>query len=100
MRPSKYILVDGEPCPAELMEWARWFETADRTVARTERDGVTVSTVFLSIDHNFSPKGPSILWETMVFGGPLDGEEQRYTSAEAAKHGHEQMVALAMGQGR
>ena len=99
MRPSKYILVDGEPRPAELMEWARWFETADRTVARTERDGITVSTVFLGVDHNFSPAGPPVLWETMVVGGPLDGEEQRYRSAEAAKRGHEQMVKLAMVPG-
>ena len=99
MTGGKYILVDGEPRPAELMEWAEWFETADRTISRTEQDGVVVSTVFLGIDHNFGSRGAPVLWESMVFGGPLDGEEQRYTSAEAAKHGHEQMVKLAMVPG-
>ena len=67
-----------EPC-SNLLEWARWFETADRIVKRevvfakenngkTKRE-VTISTVFLGIDHNFSKSGRPILFETMIFGG-------------------------------
>ena len=82
----------------DILKWARWFETADRQIARTELPGdVTVSTVFLAIDHGYS--GPPILYETMVFGGPLDEEQERYTTRQAAIEGHEQMVARARTEG-
>ncbi|MBS3648800.1 hypothetical protein KEU06_09300 [Pseudaminobacter sp. 19-2017] len=64
---AHYILRDREPVPAELMEWARWFETADRHVALADTQLHTVSTVFLGIDHNFSRHGRPLLFETMVF---------------------------------
>lgn len=58
-----------------------------------------VSTVFLGLDHNFwrrpedDPLGyKPILWETMVFGGSLDGEQRRYTSREEALKGHRALV--------
>lgn len=54
---------------------------------------VRVSTVFLGLDHNFRAAGPPILWETLVFGGVLDGEMRRYASREAALLGHQEMCA-------
>ena len=96
---GKYILVDGEPCEADLMTWATWFESADRIIARTEQGGVMVSTVFLGVDHNFSPEGAPVLWETMVIGGPLDGEQDRYTSLAAAQEGHDKMVERVNAEG-
>ena len=63
---DKYIL-DGKTLkPATLMEWARWFKTADRHVARDVVGDLFVSTVFLGLDHNFGP-GEPLLFETMVF---------------------------------
>ena len=89
-----YILsADGQPIPAPTMRWAMWLETADRTVARTEIGEAEVSTVFLSLDHNFSGKGAPVLYETLVFGGQLDGEMTRYTTHEEALAGHSCMVA-------
>jgi hypothetical protein len=42
---------------------------------------VSVSTVFLGIDHGFRcDRGLPVLWETMIFGGPHDGYQNRYTS--------------------
>jgi len=35
------------------VEWATWFETGDRRVARKEIGDIAISTVFLGIDHNF-----------------------------------------------
>ena len=43
-------------------------------------------------DHDFSLSGVPILWETMVFGGPLDQEQRRYHTRQEALAGHEQMV--------
>jgi hypothetical protein len=34
-----------------------------------------------------------IIFETMVFGGPLDQEQWRYATKEAALAGHDQAVA-------
>jgi len=94
---SLYILDEhGEvqPCP-DVLAWGRWMEAnrLTRHVAEDydEGDGekqVRVSTVFLGLDHNHWG-GQPILWETMVFGGALDGEQQRYASRDAAVRGHQ-----------
>lgn len=91
---GQYILdASGEPeyCD-DLMTWGRWMETGDRIIAKDKPlDGVSVSTVFLGLDHSFG-EGPPILFETMVFGGEHDGEMERYTSKEAAIEGHKRML--------
>jgi hypothetical protein len=93
-----YILDEaGNPQPCDdVLVWARWFQTADRHVAQDMDEGkdarpVRISTVFLGLDHSFNLAGPPILWETLVFGGPLDGEMIRYTSREKAWQGHQAM---------
>ena len=53
---------------------------------------VTVSTVWLGMDHSFGD-GPPLIFETMVFGGELDQECDRYTTEEQAQQGHAAMVA-------
>jgi len=95
---DRYILKDGKPMPEpDIYKWGRWFESADRAVAKTTvSPDVYVSTVFLGIDHRFGV-GPPMLWETMIFGGDHDQEIDRYTSLEDAKAGHEKMVVLAKG---
>jgi hypothetical protein len=86
---------EPEPCP-DLLTWARWYESADRRVAQDMDEGapgggkVHVSTVFLGRDHGFG-RGLPVLWETLVFGGVLDGEMQRYTSLADALAGHQAM---------
>jgi len=95
MSLGKYILLeDGTPkLEEDVMLWAHWFESSSRTVERTKLgDEVEVSTVFLGMDHNFGGKGKPVLWETLVFGGPMDGEMDRYTSEEEARAGHQRMV--------
>jgi len=77
-----------------------------RRIARTEvAEGVEVSTVFLGLDHNFGFDGAPVLFETLVFGCPLDGEMDRYTTESAARAGHEAMVervleSLEAGRGK
>jgi|SRR5882724_11404959 len=83
----KAVLLD------DLLGWARWFETAELHVAHTQvTPNIRVSTVFLGVDHNFAGLGCPIIFETMVFGGPLDGEQERYSTWEEAESGHEAML--------
>ncbi len=98
-RTDHYILsMSGDPIPEpDLMTWALWFEkhNADRQVVRTELPGdVVVSTVFLGLDHSFG-RGEPQLFETMIFGGPLDETQDRYATRQAAMNGHAHYVALA-----
>lgn len=94
---ERYIL-DGKRAVecGDLMTWAKWFETANRRVADETIDGVRVSTVFLSLDHSFGD-GPPMLFETMVFGGPLDQEQDRCTTWDEAETMHKAMVARVKG---
>jgi len=79
------------PC-SDVIEWGKFFQDSDRRrVARTEIGDVLVSTVFLGIDHRWGD-GPPLIFETMVFGGELDQEMDRYSTWEEAIKGHETMV--------
>lgn len=80
---------DGKPI--SMWEWVALFERP-RHVADTHLDEVRVSTVWLGSDHNFSSTGPPLIFETMVFGGPLDEEQVRYATLEQARAGHDFMV--------
>lgn len=94
-----YILDnDGNPVQeTDLRAWSNWYETASRRVALYEHEHVKVSTVFLGMDHRLIGPGPPVLWETMVFGGEYDDEQERYTSREAALAGHARWVAKVKG---
>lgn len=67
------------------------FETIHRRVGDENIDGQRVSTVFLSLDHNWS-EGEPLLFETMIFGGPYDTYMERYSTYDQAKEGHERIV--------
>ena len=90
-----YILNGHEIVPCEdVLEWAKWFEKADRHVGYDEKKDIQVSTVFLGTDHNFGSKGLPILFETMVFGGEHDGEQERYSTWKEAEAGHKKMCEI------
>ena len=96
---DRYILDEtGEPVPCpDLLTWGRWFEASqDRHVARDEIGDVLISTVFLGLDHGWG-RGPPVLWETMVFGGKLDEQQERYVSRADALAGHTRWLAKARG---
>jgi hypothetical protein len=101
MMTDKYILNgQGDPVPEpDLMRWGEWFECSgeQRRIALTQiAEGISVSTVFLALDHSFGC-GPPVLWETMIFGGEHDGEQWRYTSKDEALIGHDFAVHVARG---
>lgn len=94
--PEEDILVVGE-----FMEKADLEKRHERHAGHTTLGGVDVSTVFLSINHQWGKKGPPILWETMIFSADesaLTTEfaeyQERYTSYHDALRGHAQAVKL------
>jgi hypothetical protein len=91
---DKYILDGHTVVPAtSLKQWAEWMKNKpDRRVRDETINGVRVSTVFLGLDHSFGP-GPKQLFETMVFGGALDGEMDRCATWAEAEEMHDRMVA-------
>jgi hypothetical protein len=104
--PLHYILDehgDPEPCN-DVIRWARWFETADRRVCADLDEGdperrVMVSTVFLGLDHDWTCKGPPVLWESLVFAPDVpqvDGLMRRYSSRDAAILGHQDICEQVM----
>ena len=87
-----YILKGKEVVPCDdLMEWAKWYESANRHVAQDTIGNSVISTVFLGIDHSFE-NGPPLLFETLVFNGKLDGEMNRYSTWTDAVKGHKNMI--------
>ena len=103
----KLWILDGhEPVQVDnLVDWGEFMEDEKRrrvgfdTIEQPEHDRVTVSTVFLGMDHNWSG-GEPLLFESMVFGGPLDGQQYRYTCWNAALAGHRMLIDEAVIEGK
>lgn len=91
---------DNNPIPcSSIIEYQEWVKKHGTTVAEssfldTGGEKIQVSTVFLGLDHSYNSTIP-ILWETMVFGGLLNQEQQRYASFQEALKGHNEVVDYA-----
>jgi hypothetical protein len=98
-RPSFYRLIGRLPVPcADVLEWARWRETADHVVAKTDIGPLHVSTIFLGIDHDHFGAGEAILFETMIFSASdawLDDWQTRCATWDQAQKMHAEAVAHA-----
>jgi hypothetical protein len=95
-----YILNDnGEPERANILTWMDWFSNPDnqnnRIIAKTNIKGCQISTIFIGFNSSMGNERPE-LFETMVFGGELDGKYVRYSTRQEAKNGHEEMVATVL----
>lgn len=103
MRPMWYILdKDKNPVPAKDMIQANRL-LADTDSRRVALDNIlvedygftiTVSTVFLVLDHNHSPKGKPVLFESMIFNGDMNQSLDRYCTWKQAEEGHKKMIEL------
>lgn len=89
---KKYILNGKTPvqCDDDI-KWREWYIRAKRHVAKENLGKVVISTIFLGIDHGFNESKP-VLFETMVFGGSLDQEQDRFCTWDDAEAGHKKMV--------
>jgi hypothetical protein len=87
---ANYYILNGHDVEAvdDVLVWGKMYENFEaRKVAITEIGDVRVSTVFLGMNHNWGD-GPPLLFETMVFGGKLDQEQERYSTWDEAERGH------------
>lgn len=73
---------NGNPRIATMDEWVDMFGDRGRIVKQENVGDMFISTVFLGLDHNFSWKGPPVLWETMVFGPNPDKDDKRFHQTE------------------
>lgn len=101
-----YILKNKRPIKTKDMKfWCDWMfgknNAKNRNVAVTKIGRVTVSTVFLGIDHNMSfiKKGQNnkALFETMIFGSNrkvLQDYQVRYATYLEALLGHKLAVKI------
>jgi hypothetical protein len=77
---------------AEMMPRRRSLEDPWRVASTEIPNGLTVSTVFLGLDHQRGD-GPPLLFETMVF--PDCEDAWRYSTWDQAGAGHDQVVEIA-----
>lgn len=83
--------------PCSLVEWSARFDDPTPNIVGQDKlaADVEVSTVFLGLNHNFGPRARShpLIFETLVFGGELDGATDRYSTWAQAEAGHRAMIA-------
>lgn len=58
---------------------------------------ITLSTVFLGIDHGWFNDGP-VLFESMIFGGQRDGEQYRYKNIDQAIKFHDKIYGTLVSR--
>lgn len=96
MISERPIWFDRDGQPVSIQEWTDLRSSEEYIrVASTYGPGERwwVSTVWIGIDMGFRRSGPPVIFETMVFGGPLTDECFRYATEAEAHAGHEVIVA-------
>lgn len=87
-----YILKGKTPVVCcDTMQLAKMFSNGNRFVKHDVINGSSISTIFLGLDHQ-NGNGPPLLFETMIFEGPFDGDCFRWSTWEEAEAGHELAV--------
>jgi hypothetical protein len=87
---------DYDGNPISIFEWAELFaQWPERRVSQTDVGDIEVSTVWLGLDYSFG-MGVPLIYETMVFGGDLDGDSWRWPNRDAALAGHDQIVETVL----
>ena len=85
MMGQLYIL-DGK-IPVPFFDTTKWV-SQDKIIGKDQFGSVSVSTVFLGMDHSFGGGDP-VLFETMIFGGEHDQYQERYCTWDEAEKGHQ-----------
>lgn len=86
--------IDGKPVDAQSIGLLSMNTDAMRvavTTLRTPESLIAVSTVFTGIDYNWQRYVCAVLWETMVFNGPIR-DQRRYAAFSEAQAGHSEIV--------
>ena len=94
----KTYVLDKNGVPVHEPDMVKYgaFLASDAKVLKRDTlpNGICVSTIFIGVDYSSPPR----LWETVIFGGPDDGSQQRYSTRESALAGHGKAIARASGK--
>lgn len=82
----------------QLEEYFRCNGDPVKHIAFNYVGNVLISTLFLSINCQWNPEKPPLVFETMVFGGELDKYQIRYSTYEKAIEGHQAVAKLVLSQ--
>jgi len=83
--------IDWRDKHGESISFEKWIELLNDNTYRViglTGGKIRVSTVWLGSSHGQNDKGAPLIFETMVFGGPDDGECVRYATEKEAVRGH------------
>lgn len=102
---SLLYILEGKipvPCP-DTLAWGQWMEShyRDRVVGQEDVGDLWVSTVFLGVDHCYTPGGEPRLFETMIFKNPgreWTDYQERTSTWELALEQHACAVVWAKEQ--
>jgi hypothetical protein len=89
-----HLYYDRQSRPISHEQWMAEFSRSHgrRHVASTDlKELGRVSTVWMGLNHAYDD-GPPLIFETMIFGGPMDQYMDRYTTEDQARTGHEFLV--------
>lgn len=93
-----HFYYDRQGRPISNEQWEQEFSRTrgNRRVAWTDLGPMgTVSTVWLGLNHAYDD-GPPLIFETMVFDGPMDQYMDRYSTEAEAMAGHRFVVQALM----
>jgi len=85
---------DYDGNPTTRSHWIALFDdTQARRLGFAVIGEVTISTVWLGLDHSFGHGEEPVLWETLVRKGEDEEEMYRYSSRDEALARHDRLVA-------
>lgn len=92
---SLYYMLDAEhnPVAVDRDTYSKYMRDTSNRVALDLIGDIMVSTVFLGLNHQFGA-GPPLLFETIIFGGPKNGYQRRYSTWKEAEAGHAEAVGM------
>src|SRR5262245_14898324 len=85
-REPHYSL-DKERIKEQKKAYYRLFGELRKNSKLDDPKEILISTVFLGLDHQWMD-GPPLLFETMVFNGPCNEFQERYSTWKEAEEGH------------
>lgn len=87
---------DRQGQPISMEESNRLLGDYDyKILEKTTVGEADISTVWLGLNYQWLPDRPPLIFETMIFGGPLDMKQWRYSTEDQALAGHTEAVRLA-----
>ena len=93
----RYILNGKTPVLCDdLQNWAEYISVEVRRVKSTVTKNGWISSVFLGVDYSFIKGGEPVLFETVIFYGPMDNCLMRCSTWDESEIQHDLMVKDCM----